>query len=186
MVGMVPVLSACPRCGTSARVRSVPAEYAAGVSVTETQTRFIANGGRYRGHSRSRSVQRTVLARDLAPPPTLPSAVGATIAAVVIGGLAGLLVVAATLPGNSDEGAWFLSAVASALAVLCALVAVRRRRRIQREGALTTVAWQLWQQALYCNGCGSAFLPAGRAVPAPKLRAALRNTATNRLATSTA
>ncbi len=93
---------------------------------------------------------------------------------------------AATLPGSADDDAWFLFTVTAALAVLCALTAGGRHRRIQREGALRAAAWDLWQRTLYCNGCGSVFLPAGRAVPAPRLHAALRTTAAKRLAASAA
>jgi hypothetical protein len=127
-----------------------------------------------------------MLARDLAPPPTLPSPVGVTLAAAMLAGISALLVIGATLPGSSDQDAWFLSMVTTALAVLCGLTAVRRQRRIQRDGALTAVARDLWQRMLYCSGCGSVFLPGGRAVPAPRLHAALRTTAAYRLGVSSA
>ena len=188
MVGMVMAVSTCcPQCGTEARVRSVPAEYAAGVSVARTDTRFSVNGGRYRGRSRSRSVRHTVLARYLAPPQALPSPVGFGVAAVAAAGLCVVLIVASTLSGSSDEGGWFLATVAGFSAVACALVAVHRQRRVQRDGALTAAARDLWQNMLYCMGCNSVFLRAGRAVvPAQRLHAALRTAAAKRLASTSA
>jgi len=187
MVGMFTALpTCCPQCGPAARVRPVPAEYAAGVSVTKTDTRFSANGGRYRGRSRSRSIHHTVLARYLAPPQALPAPGTVGSAAAALAGLCVVLLVAVALSGGSDEGGWFLSTVTAASAGLCGLIAVRRQRRIQRDGALTAATLGLWQKTMYCHGCHSVFLPAGRAVPAARLHAALRTTAAKRLVSSAA
>jgi hypothetical protein len=108
------------------------------------------------------------------------------VGAIALAGVCGVLVVAATLSGGSDDGGWFLATVAAISAGVCGLIAVRRQRWWRRDGALTAAARDLWQNTLYCAGCDSVFLPGRRAVPATRLHAALRETAAKRLASSAA
>ncbi|MFJ4191830.1 hypothetical protein [Kitasatospora sp. NPDC089509] len=170
----MPSLQPCPTCGLADQVRSVAAEYRAGLTVETVRTR---RDDRWRTETREVASN---LARALAPAPERhPERIPGALGAVALFG-AGFLYFTADsqrdfetsrdrlLAGSSlldpsaaseADSLQLYSGLALLLAVVLLATALLLRVSTNRALAGRPHAERLWSTAWYCSRCGTAHFP---------------------------